>query len=167
MEATSASLQAPWRAYFYGVAVEGFTYQSLRGKGEENMWKKLFILLAIVVVVAIALIPIWSSKMAQNAFENPNRKRSPKIIKKALLVKMRINEHKGARLLAEKAILYFPESKELPYFIYNAAISAEQEGKPGVAIYWYGIFIKKYPKHDWTIQADNKLKKLKGMHETP
>lgn len=131
------------------------------------MWKKLFILLVIAAVVAIALIPIWSSRMANRAFENPNRKRSPKIIKEALLVKMRINEHKGARLLAEKAILYFPESKELPYFIYNAAICGEQEGKPDIAIYWYGIFIKKYPKHDWATQAENKLTKLKGMHETP
>lgn len=130
------------------------------------MWKKFLILLLIAGIVAIALIPLWSSKMAENAFENPNRKKSPEIIKKALLVKMRINEHKAARILAEKAILYFPESRELPYFMYNAAICGEQEGKNDVAIFWYDQFIKKYPKHEWTTQAQNKLNKLKGMQGT-
>lgn len=130
------------------------------------MWKKLLILIAIAGIVAIALIPIWSSKMAERAFENPNSKKSPEIIKKALLVKMRINEHKAARVLAEKAILYFPESSELPYFIYNAAICGEQEGMHDVAIFWYDQFIKRYPKHEWANQAQNNLNKLKGMHGT-
>jgi outer membrane protein assembly factor BamD (BamD/ComL family) len=130
------------------------------------MWKKLFILLAIAGIAAVALIPLWSSKMADNAFDHPNSKQSPEIIKKALLVKMRINEYKGARILAEKAIIYFPESRQLPYFIYNAAMCGEQEGKSDIAIYWYGRFVKKYPKHDWTTQAQNKLNKLKGMHNT-
>jgi len=131
------------------------------------MWKKLLILLVVAGIAAIAAIPLWSTKMAENAFDHPNRKKSPEIVKKALLVKMRINDHKGARILAEKAILYFSESKELPYFIYNAAICGEQEGKPGVAIYWYSKFIVKFPKHEWTTQATNKLNKLKGMYETP
>ena len=130
------------------------------------MWKKLLILIAIAAVVTIALIPLWSSKMAERAFENPNKKNSAEIIRKALLVKMRINEHKAARVLAEKAILYFPESDELPYFIYNAAICGEQEGEPEVAIFWYDQFAKRYPKHEWTSQAQNKLNKLKGMHTT-
>ena len=130
------------------------------------MGKKLLIILVIAGVVAIATIPLWTTRMADQAFEKPNKK-SAEIIKDALLVKMRINNHKGARYLAEKAIIYFPESRELSYFMYNAAICGEQEGMPHVAIYWYERFIERFPKHTWTTQAKNKLNVLKGIHQTP
>lgn len=129
------------------------------------MGKKVLIVLVIAGIVAVATIPMWTSKMADRAFKKPNRRKSPEIIKDALMVKMRINDYKGARRLAEKAILYFPESRELPYFIYNAAICGEQEGMPDVAIFWYGRFIERFPKHKWTTQATHKLKVLKGMYQ--
>jgi len=127
------------------------------------MTKKILIFLGILVIVAIATIPIWTKEMAARAFSHPG-KNSTTEIKEAILVQMRINDYKGARLLAEKAILYFPESKELPYFVYNAAISAEQESQHDVAIYWYQYFIKKFPKHEWKTQAERKLKILQGMY---
>ena len=127
------------------------------------MVKKILILLVVLVIVGIATIPIWTKIMADKAFENPGRQSTEKI-KQALLVQMRINDHKGARVIAEKAIIFFPESKELPYFVYNAAICGEQEGKPKVAIYWYQYFIDRFPAHEWAPQATNKLNILKGIH---
>lgn len=127
------------------------------------MGKKFLFLIVILIIIGVATIPIWTKIMADRAFEKPGRQ-STKKIKQALLVQMRIQDHKGGRLIAEKAILYFPESKELPYFVYNAAVCGEQEGKPDVAIYWYQYFLNKFPKHEWANQANNKLKLLKGMH---
>lgn len=127
------------------------------------MAKKIFILIVILAIVGVATIPIWTKIMADRAFEKPGRQ-STKKIKQALLVQMRINNHKGARLIAEKAILYFPESKELPSFVYDAAICAEHESKPDVAIYWYQYFVDRFPKHEWHTQASNKLKVLKGLY---
>jgi len=49
-------------------------------------------------------------------------------------------------------------------FIYNAAKCAEQEKQPEVAVYWYDKFLKKYPKHPWSKQAQNNLTKLKALH---
>jgi len=129
------------------------------------MGKKILILIFILVIAGVATIPLWTSKMADKAFANLN-KNSPEIIKQSLLVKMRIGDYKSGRILAEKAILYFQESKELPYFVYNAAICGEQQGKPYVAIYWYNYFVKRFPKHEWNIQAEKKLKILEGMHGT-
>jgi len=128
------------------------------------MIKKLFILLLILGVVAVATIPLWTQKMAEDAFNHPERKNSPRRIKEAMLVKVRLQRYYHARELAEKAILYFPDSKELPDFIYNAAKCAEQERKPYVAIFWYSQFLKKYPKHTWQQQAKNSLEKLKELH---
>ena len=127
------------------------------------MGKKIFILLVILAIVGVATIPIWTKIMAERAFDKPG-KQSTKKIKQALLVQMRINDHKGARKIAEKAIIYFPESKEFPYFVYNAAVCGEQEGMPDVAIHWYGYFVERFPKHEWTTQAEKKLKILKGLH---
>jgi tetratricopeptide (TPR) repeat protein len=128
------------------------------------MIKKAFILLLIVAVVALATIPLWTQKMAEDAFNHPEKKNSPTRIKEAMLVKVRLQRYEHARELAEKAILYFPEAKEMPDFIYNAAKCAEQERKPYVAIFWYRQFLKKFPKHIWMQQAKNNLNKLKEMH---
>ena len=128
------------------------------------MFKKLFIFLLVVVVVGLATIPFWSQKMAENAFNHPENRNSSRQIKEAMLVKIRIQRYVKARELAEKAIIYFPESKELPDFIYNAAKCAEQERKPYVAIYWYTKFLKKFPKHIWQKQAYNNLTRLKELH---
>ena len=128
------------------------------------MLKKIFILLLILGVVAVATIPLWTQKMAEDAFNHPERKNSPRRIKEAMLVKVRLQRYRSARQFAEKAILYFPGSKEMPDFIYNAAKCAEQERKPHVAIFWYSQFLRKYPKHKWQQQAKNSLEKLKELH---
>ena len=128
------------------------------------MLKKLFILLIILAVIGLATIPMWTQKMAENAFNHPENPNSPRQIKEAMLVKIRIQRYEKARQLAEKAVIYFPESRELPDFIYNAAKCAEIEKKPYVAIFWYRMFLKKYPKHMWQKQAYNHLTKLKELY---
>ena len=129
--------------------------------------KKFLLFLLIVGLVALATIPLWTSKVAADAFKHPHDPKSPEKVKEALLVKIRIQRFKQARRMAEMAILYFPGSKEMPYFLYNAAKCAETEGKYNVAIYWYRKFIKHYPKHMWTQQAKNALNKLVDLHTTP
>ena len=128
------------------------------------MIKKLFILALILAVVGVATIPLWTQKMADEAFANPDRQGSSKRIKDAMIVKMRVQNFKAARKLAEKAVIYFPESKDLPDFVYNAAKSAHQQRKPFVAIYWYRYFLRKFPDHEWAQQATNALNKLKELH---
>ena len=128
------------------------------------MIKKLFILALILGVVAVATIPLWTQKMADEAFKHPERRDSPRRIKEAMLVKVRLQRYKQARELAEKAVIYFPEAREEPDFIYNAAKCANQERKPFVAIFWYQKFLDRFPKHKWAQQAKNSLNKLKELH---
>ena len=128
------------------------------------MFKKLFILILLLVVVGLATIPLWTQKLADNAFKHPENPNSPKQIKEAMLVKIRIQRYEKARELAEKAIIYFPESKELPDFIYNAAKCADMEKEPHVAVFWYSMFLRRYPKHIWAKQAKNNLTRLKELY---
>ena len=128
------------------------------------MLKKILILLVIAAIVGVATVPIWTHIMAERAFENPGRQSTEKI-RQALLVKMRLHDYKGGRVLAERAILFFPESTQLPYFVYNAAICGEQEGMFDVAIHWYDHFLNRFPEHEWAAQAKNKLTTLKGLHK--
>ena len=129
--------------------------------------KKFLIFLLIVGLVGLASIPLWTAKVAEDAFAHPYDPKSSEKIKDALLVKMRIQRFKNARRMAEKAVLFFPRSKEMPYFLYNAAKCADLEKRPKVAIYWYKKFIRRYPKHIWTSQAKNSLKKLEALYGTP
>jgi len=128
------------------------------------MFKKLVILIIVLVVVGVATIPLWTSKVADKAFQRPLDPQSPGKVKEAMMVKIRMQRYKQARVLAEKAIIYFPGCDEMPYFIYNAAKCAEQEKEHHVAIFWYEKFVKRFPNHTWTTQAKNALNKLKGMY---
>ena len=134
---------------------------------ESVIMKKFLIFLLIVGLIGLASIPLWTARVEKDAFANPHDPESPEKVKDALLVKMRIQRFKNARLTAEKGVLFFPRCKEMPYFLYNAAKCADLEKKPKVAIYWYKKFIRRYPKHMWTSQAKNSLKKLEGLHGTP
>ena len=129
-----------------------------------SMFKKLFILLVILIVVALSTIPLWTQKLAENAFKHPGDPNSAIQIKEDMLVKIRIQRYEKARKLAEKAIIYFPESSELPYFVYNAAKCADIEKEPRVAVFWYSIFLHRFPKHVWAKQAKNSLTRLKELY---
>jgi hypothetical protein len=130
------------------------------------MFKKLFIIVAIAAIMAIAAIPLWTDKMADDAFKNPDRQTSSENVKKAIQTRMHIYMYPDARKLAEKAVIYFPESKNLPYFIYVAAMSSEKSNEFNAAIHWYGYFIDLFPKHEWNALAKNSHSKLKAAHST-
>lgn len=130
------------------------------------MMKKFLIVVLILGLIGLASVPLWTSKVAEDAFNKPNDPKSPEKVKDALLVKMRIQRFEHARRMAEKAVIFFPRCKEMPYFLYNAAKCAELDKKPKVAIYWYKKFIRRYPKHMWTQQAKNAMNKLIALYET-
>lgn len=127
------------------------------------MIKKLLVLIVVVGFVGVACFPMWTSRMADEAFENPTAPISPEAVRKAIKAKMYIYLFEDAKQTAEKAIIYFPESKEMPFFIYNAAICSDKSGNKDAAIYWYQRFIENYPKHEWTDQARRALEILRGM----
>jgi len=129
------------------------------------MFKKLLILVVVLAFVGMACFPLWTTKMADKAFENPTQKISPEAVKRSIQAKMYIYLFDDARKTAEKAVIYFPESEEMPFFIYNAAICSDRTGNKDAAIYWYGRFLKNYPKHEWANQAEKALDLLKNMKD--
>ncbi len=131
------------------------------------MLKKLFVAALVVGAIGVATIPLWTSRIADKAFDRPLDPESPEKVKEAILVKLRLQRYKQARILAERAVIIFPGAPQMPYFLYHAAKCAEQEREHQVAIYWYDRFVKEYPDHMWTTQATNALNKLKGMYGEP
>jgi tetratricopeptide (TPR) repeat protein len=128
------------------------------------MLKKIIIITVVLLLVAMAFMPMWTSHLAEQAFANPTLPASQDALKKAVQLKMHMFMFSQARPIAEKAIIIFPESKNLDFYIYSAAICGDKEGKPDVAIYWYDRFVKLFPKHEWTEQARNHLNKLEALH---
>jgi len=127
------------------------------------MFKKLFILLIIAAIVGVAAYPILSKRQADKAFKDPS-KAKPRKIKEIIMVQKDFQNYKGAGQVAEKAVIYLPESRQIPFFVYNAALCAEKEGNAQSAIYWYKMFIDRFPKHEWFNQASHQLEVLKGLH---
>ncbi len=127
------------------------------------MLKKLFIVAVVLAFIAMASFPMWTSRLAEDAFANPTRNISPEAVSKSIKSKMAIYLFEDAKQTAEKAIIYFPESDEMPFFIYNAAICSDKAGNKDAAAYWYGRFLEKYPKHQWSAQAQRALDLLKNM----
>jgi len=128
------------------------------------MIKKLFILVLIAAAVALACLPWWTSRMAEQAFVRPDDPMAAEMLHKAIRIKVLMLSYGEAGRLAEKGTIYFPESPHLPTFIFVAAKSAEKERNPTAAIHWYERFLAGYPRHEWADQAKGYLDKLKGMH---
>jgi tetratricopeptide (TPR) repeat protein len=129
------------------------------------MLKKILILIVILVIIAAATIPMWTTIIADKAFEKPTLKDSPEMAEKAIRLKMYFYLYNDALKIAEKAIVYFPESTHFPSYIYSAAICAEKTNNIDAAIHWYGYFVEKFPQHTWTQQAQNNYNKLKALHK--
>ncbi len=128
------------------------------------MFKKLFIIIVIVAIMAVATIPMWTDKMAEDGFKDPDKLVSSENVKKAIQTRMYIYMYPDARRIAEKAVIYFPESKNFPYFIYVAAMSSEKSNEYVAAIHWYGYFIDLFPSHEWTALAKSKYDSLTAMY---
>ncbi len=129
------------------------------------MLKKLFILVFIVAIVGVASIPMWTSYVADSAFAKPDLPDAPEMADKAIRLKMYFYMYADARRIAEKAIIYFPESQFAPGYIYSAGLCAEKEKETDAAIHWYQCFLERYPKHSWAANTTNALEKLKGIHK--
>ena len=129
------------------------------------MLKKIMIVLAVAAILAFFTIPLWTSHMADKAFEKPEDPNSPVIVEKAIRIKKSILSFREARKFSEKAILYFPESEQYPGFIFSAAFCNNKLKNHEAAIHWYTMFLEQYPKHMWAEQAEASLTRLKGMHD--
>jgi len=129
------------------------------------MLKKLFILIIILVIVALASIPMWTSYIADSAFKKPELPDAPEMVDKAIRLKMYFYMYSDARKIAEKAVIYFPESQFAPGYMYSAGLCAEKEKNYDAAIIWYEKFLERYPKHSWTGATKNALEKLKGIYK--
>jgi outer membrane protein assembly factor BamD (BamD/ComL family) len=130
------------------------------------MFKKLLILILILAAVALACMPLWTSRMAEDAFARPDDPMAGEMLQKAIRMKVFMLSYGEAGRLAEKGVIYFPESPHLPMFLFIAAKSAEKERNPAAAIHWYRRFLELYPQHEWADQAKGYLEKLKGMSDT-
>jgi len=130
------------------------------------MFKKLLILVLILVAVALACMPLLTTRMADQAFARPDDPMAGDMLHKAIRIKVFMLNYGEAGRLAEKGVVYFPESPHLPMFLFIAAKAAEKTGNPAAAIHWYTRFLELYPRHEWTDQAKGYLEKLKGMNGT-
>lgn len=125
--------------------------------------KKIVIALLVLLAVCASFIPIVTSKMAEEAFNKPTEKSSQDALMKSIQIDMRLSWYGKALKTAEKAVIYFPESENIGYYIYTAAFCAEQENKNEVAVHWYNRFIKIFPKSPMAQDARNRIAKLKDL----
>lgn len=131
--------------------------------GGGAMLKKLLILGLVVGAVALASIPWWTTRMAEQALANPTDPMAAERLQRAIQIKIFILNHQEAGDLAQQGVIFFPESAHLPSFLLVAAQAAEKNGNPIGAIHWYRRFLEIYPEHEWATQAQNYLK----QHQEP
>ena len=122
--------------------------------------KKLFVFVLILAAIAVGLIPLVTTKMAETAFSRPNDLYAQNSLNDAIAWKMRLYMFTEARRIAEKAIVWFPESEHIDSFIYCAAKCAERDGVPSAAMHWYSRFLEIFPEHPWSPQVRANLEEL-------
>lgn len=129
------------------------------------MFKKLLVILFVLLLVGIGWLPWWTSHMAEQAFDDHKSPDAHKKVVKAIDLKMKMLMFSQAREVAEKAILYFPESDSFPFFIHKAALCAEKERKPLIALRWYRRLVQQFPKHEFAADAKTRIERLRGLNE--
>lgn len=122
--------------------------------------KKLLILVLVLAAIAAGFIPVVTTKMADNAFSRPNDASAQESLKEAIFWKMRLYMFTEARRIAERAIVWFPESENIDAYIYCAARCAERDEAPSAAIHWYSRFLELFPDHPWSKDVRARLSKL-------
>lgn len=122
--------------------------------------KKTVVFLLIIIVAAFSFFPLAASFMASSAFETDDSAQRDKYLFRAIKIYRDMYMFKYARNVAEKAIIYFPESKDMDYYLFSAAESAEKEGNRDAAIHWYMLFIEMYPRHQWSKKAMRTVNRL-------
>ncbi|OGV55818.1 MAG: hypothetical protein A2X49_11515 [Lentisphaerae bacterium GWF2_52_8] len=129
------------------------------------MFKKLLILIVVGGLVGMAFLQVITTNMAESAFASPDSPSSQDSLKNAIQWKMYMYMYSQARPIAERAIITFPESRNIDFYIYSAALCGDREKLPEVAIHWYERFVQLFPDHQWTRQAQNNLNKLKALND--
>ena len=127
--------------------------------------KKFFVILFVIVLVGLGCLPWWTSRMAEQAFEDFTNPDSPKKVAKAIDFKMRLIMYTQARTVAEEFALYFPEDEGFPRILNKAALCGEKERKPLIALHWYRRLVELFPKHELAQDAKAKIERLKGIYE--
>ena len=127
--------------------------------------KKFLVFLLIAIVVGLGFLPPVTTKMGEGAFKTPDSPAAQDSLKDAIQLKMYMFMFPEARKFAERAIIWFPESKYIDIYVFDAALCAEKENLPAVAAHWYGRFVEIFPDHPWTRQAAARLEKIKALND--
>ena len=124
------------------------------------MGSKIFIGVLCLIVAAVSVIPGYLSYKASGAFLNVKDPEASDDVKNYLMMNMLLSINGTARETAEKAIIYFPESKNFDYFLLSAAKAAEKSQNTEAALHWYSRFAKDFPRHESCPAAREKILKI-------
>ncbi len=127
--------------------------------------KKFLIILVVGIIVALGFLPAYTTSMGEGALKNPDAQGSQDTLKDAIKLKMCMYMFSEARKFAERGIILYPESKHIDSYLFSAALCAENEKLPAVAVRWYGRFVEIFPDHPWTSQAAARLDRIKALND--
>jgi outer membrane protein assembly factor BamD (BamD/ComL family) len=122
--------------------------------------KIILVTILVLIVAALAFVPSATSMLAEDALNHPNDPSREAVLKKAIDWKMNLYMYGDARKIAERGIIWFPESPHIDSYLFAAAYSAEKEKLPSVAMHWYTRFLELFPEHPWRAQVEERLKNL-------
>jgi hypothetical protein len=139
------------------------TAEEVANRKAWDMGKKTFLLLLLGAVVILSAVPALMYHRAEEAFFNPKEPGADDNVKNYIMICMGSMLFKNARVSAERAVIYFPESKNMDYFLLCAGKCAEHEGKKEAAAYWYNKFVRDFPNHNERGAVTERLIKLKDL----
>lgn len=128
--------------------------------------RRFLVILLVLVVILIALLPLWTSKMAEEAFQNSDQPWADDAVRRAAQIKFFIFMYDDALDFCVRGVETFPNSCHRPFFAYTAGLASEKEKTPEQAIKWFAYFVKEFPRHPWASQAKGHLRKLEAMNQT-
>lgn len=125
--------------------------------------KKLLILLALPIALALSAMPL-SSLAVQKAFATPEKEWAQPAVYFAARLRMKCFRYRPAVAILEQALKTWPEGKDVPKAYYWIAFCYERSNANDQAVRWYGLFTQKYPNHMWADQARRRMEAIEAQN---
>ena len=123
--------------------------------------KKILAVLVIVILIVSSIVPI-TAFMARYGLTNKDKGFAPGLVFTAGNIRLKLQQHRSAGAIFQKAVEAFPQNKRAPEACYRVGLCYEKLGLPEEAVKWYQDFMARWPQHEWASQAGKRIVNLEA-----
>ena len=127
--------------------------------------KIVYVLLALLVAAGVFILPITQFVVTQG-LTHTDKKWAPDAVYFGARTRMRLMQYRSAAKILTKSVETFPKYQNNDRAYYLVGFCHEKLKNDPLATQWYKEFLRRWPKHPWALQAEQRLKMIEANTQT-